>query len=689
MENLFLKLLSMAITSTWLILAVLLFRLFFRKAPRWIFCLLWALVAVRLICPFSFESTLSLIPETQPFAQQMITQNRPGTPSNDATDIPSYETDTDSLPAASGHTVRPFQICGWIWAMGAAAMIGYSIVSYLRLRARVASATKYTDNVRQSEWVTSPFVLGIFHPVIYLPYSMGEEVLPYVLAHEQAHIRRKDHWWKPFGFLLLSVYWFHPGAWLGYILLCRDIESACDEKVIRSMSETQRRAYSSALLHCSIRRRSITACPLAFGENGVKQRIRSVMNYRKPAFWIVMLTLTATVMIAICFLTDPKSPNEEEFFSDDCLSVKIQNCSGTLLTYENESEQNFDIRVAGNLLLKGNVSCEFSIKEVRRNEITITFSSPLLVDDKQTWEMKLHSGEQVRCMTPTVGGATIYTFSIEPREQRDDGTLLGILDEIVNNPDVAASSNPYDYLQGKPELYAELLSCGEDTVDCFVSELRSAKNYGLREYLMAAVCSELTGVGDKNGSYETSWWSTAQEWLTLYDKSMEGDAGETRLCIGSYIPISYQYLSPLSSDLWQPLSEKYRYTVTEDSFVTEDLQSGTETRRNVAWGWKPAKVSGVEGMNSELAQVLPATLCGELAFLKETFIYDIAMQDNSVYQSLGRGEYLLQTEQRLYLLKRGPNNSKLDRVWSAILLVSEEESTLDMETALLPQPAIS
>lgn len=241
----------MAITSTWLILAVLLFRLFFRKAPRWIFCLLWALVAVRLICPFSFESTLSLIPETQPFAQQMITQNRPGTPSNDATDIPSYETDTDSLPAASGHTVRPFQICGWIWAMGAAAMIGYSIVSYLRLRARVVSATKYTDNVRQSEWVTSPFVLGIFHPVIYLPYSMGEEVLPYVLAHEQAHIRRKDHWWKPFGFLLLSVYWFHPGAWLGYILLCRDIESACDEKVIRSMSETQRRAYSSALLHCS------------------------------------------------------------------------------------------------------------------------------------------------------------------------------------------------------------------------------------------------------------------------------------------------------------------------------------------------------------------------------------------------------------------------------------------------------
>ena len=175
----------------------------------------------------------------------------------------------------------------------------------------------------------------------------------------------------------------------------------------------------------------------------------------------------------------------------------------------------------------------------------------------------------------------------------------------------------------------------------------------------------------------------------MYDKSMEGDAGETRLCIGSYIPISYQYLSPLSSDLWQPLSEKYRYTVTEDSFVTEDLQSGTETRRNVAWGWKPAKVSGVEGMNSELAQVLPATLCGELAFLKETFIYDIAMQDNSVYQSLGRGEYLLQTEQRLYLLKRGPNNSKLDRVWSAILLVSEEESTLDMETALLPQPAIS
>ena len=186
----------------------------------------------------------------------------------------------------------------------------YALVSYGWIKGRVATATLLRDNIRQSEFVDSPFVLGIFRPVIYLPYQVEPEDLEYVIAHEQAHIRRKDHWWKPLGFLLLCVYWFNPLLWVAYVLLCRDIEGACDEKVIREMGLEDRRGYSTALLNCSVRRRSIAACPLAFGEVGVKERVKSVMHYKRPAFWLVAAALVACGAAAVCFLTDPPASRE-------------------------------------------------------------------------------------------------------------------------------------------------------------------------------------------------------------------------------------------------------------------------------------------------------------------------------------------------------------------------------------------
>ena len=209
----------------------------------------------------------------------------------------------------AGASVNPLQITigiyEYIWIFGMIALALYTAISYWRLSRKVDTAVRYKDNIFQSENVNSPFVLGIIKPRIYLPFNMNGQNLEHVVAHEQAHIRRKDHLWKPLGFLLLTIHWFNPLMWLAYVLLCRDIELACDEKVIKELGNEQRADYTQALVVCSVNRRMIAACPLAFGEVGVKDRVKSVMNYKKPAFWIIILAVIACVIVAVCFLTNP------------------------------------------------------------------------------------------------------------------------------------------------------------------------------------------------------------------------------------------------------------------------------------------------------------------------------------------------------------------------------------------------
>ena len=327
METLFLKLVNMSITASWLVVAIIAVRLVFKKAPKWILCLLWGLVAFRLICPFSIESSLSLIPDSEPLSQETIYS--PETTKQAHGDILDSEGNVlvSRIPAARGEilvaqgnvilekplavpdakpALRWTSVLSKIWMVGVIGMLSYSIVSYQLLKRKVATAIPLKRGIKQSEYVESPFVLGIVRPVIYLPFDMAEADCAYVIAHEKAHIRRRDHWWKPFGFLLLSIYWFNPVLWVAYILLCRDIEAACDEKVIKDMEKDERRAYSTALLNCSIHRRRIAACPLAFGETGVKARVKSVMNYKKPAFWVILIALVVSIIVAVCFLTNPK-----------------------------------------------------------------------------------------------------------------------------------------------------------------------------------------------------------------------------------------------------------------------------------------------------------------------------------------------------------------------------------------------
>ena len=311
MSDLFLKIVNMSISASWLVVAVLILRLVLKKAPKWVNVLLWGIVVVRLICPFSFESALSLIPSAETFPEKII--------SGPSFDVQTGITPIDNrindylgdryfegvtVPTNNGNNVMT--ILTIVWIIGILLLATYTIISYQRLNRKVDTAVHYKDNIFQSENVSSPFVLGIINPRIYLPFSMNEQDMEHVVAHEQAHIRRKDHWWKPLGFLLLTIHWFNPLMWLAYVLLCRDIELACDEKVIKELGNEQRADYTQALVACSVNRRMIAACPLAFGEVGVKERVKSVMNYKKPAFWVIIIAVNVCVGVAICFLTNPK-----------------------------------------------------------------------------------------------------------------------------------------------------------------------------------------------------------------------------------------------------------------------------------------------------------------------------------------------------------------------------------------------
>ena len=312
MNELFLKIINMSISASWLILAVLILRLVLKKAPKWVNVLLWGIVAVRLICPLSFESTLSLIPSAETIPLDIEMAAKP-TIDSGVPAINSVVNPVLSSFAPPQHVLtsaNPLQI--WIpilniiWLIGVGALLLYTAVSYWRLCRNVDTAVRYKDNIFQSENVSSPFVLGLIKPRIYLPFKLDGQNLEHVLAHEKAHIHRKDHWWKPLGFLLLTIHWFNPLMWLAYVLLCRDIELACDEKVIKELGNEQRADYTQALVACSVNRRMIAACPLAFGEVGVKERVKSVMNYKRPAFWIIVLAVIACVVVAVCFLTNPK-----------------------------------------------------------------------------------------------------------------------------------------------------------------------------------------------------------------------------------------------------------------------------------------------------------------------------------------------------------------------------------------------
>ena len=316
MAAVFLKLLNLSISASWLVLAVLVLRLVSKRSPKWVNVLLWGIVALRLVLPFSIESALSLIPSAETVSPAAV-QSAPAPTITSGVSVidnavnPSLSEHFAAVPTASVNPLYVWtEIAGWVWLIGLGAMLLYALVSYLRLRRRVSVSLCVRENIYLCDAISSPFILGVVKPRIYLPSGLDEVQRQNVLAHERAHLARRDHWWKPLGFALLAVYWFNPVLWLAYTLLCRDIELACDERVIRTMDESAVKTYSTVLLACSMPRKAVITCPLAFGEVGVKERVRNALHYKKPAFWVVAASVTVCVVVAVCFLTDPPTDTD-------------------------------------------------------------------------------------------------------------------------------------------------------------------------------------------------------------------------------------------------------------------------------------------------------------------------------------------------------------------------------------------
>lgn len=373
MSKLFLDIFNLSITASWLIVAVIAVRFIFRKrAPRWVNCLLWALVGLRLVLPFTIESPISFSVNREVINTDAIYGEAPADtvppedtappadtvpPTDDEIVTPPVidtvpddnyiqsgigalddrlnpvikDTVSSAQPSEENVLQKAIDIASYIWLSGTLLLLAYAVINYLLLKYRVSSAIPCGNSVRKSERVDTPFILGFFRPRIYLPFGLSAETEECVVSHENAHIKRKDHLIKPFGYAILSVYWFNPLVWVAYILLCRDIESACDEKVIKDLSAEARKAYATALLECSVRKNYIAACPLAFGEIGVKNRVKNAISYKRPAFWVIISALLVCVTVSVLFLTSPAGAENDisETVSEDSRQTESSDTSVT------------------------------------------------------------------------------------------------------------------------------------------------------------------------------------------------------------------------------------------------------------------------------------------------------------------------------------------------------------------------
>lgn len=328
MEAVFLKLLNMSIAASFMIAAVVVLRVVFKKSPKALRCVLWALVGIRLICPFSLESALSLVPSAQTIPDAVLSgpsfsvqTGFEGVDTRINAELADRYFEGVTVPTNTGLHITA--LLSVIWLIGIFALAVYAIVSFTKLKKQTAEAVPYKENIYLCDRIPSPFILGVIKPRIFLPSSIRAADIPYVLLHEQAHLKRRDHLWKPIGFALLCIYWFNPLIWVAYILLCRDIELACDEKVIKAMGTASKKPYADALINCSVSQKRISACPVAFGETDVKNRIQSVLQYKKPAFWVILVAVLTCVAVAVCFLTVPKGIQLDGTISSELQSVTV------------------------------------------------------------------------------------------------------------------------------------------------------------------------------------------------------------------------------------------------------------------------------------------------------------------------------------------------------------------------------
>lgn len=430
MDAFFLDFLNISITASYLIIAVILLRLIFKKIPRKFFCILWAIAGIRLVVPLDFESVFSLIPSAKTIPNDFTMSPSPAISSG----IPAVNSIVNPIIAETltpevGDSVNPLQIVSFIasivWLIGIAAILLYGFISYIRVRKSVTGAVLLRDNIRQSENVVSPFILGLFKPSVYIPFNMDEQTQSYVIAHEKAHLKRRDHWIKPLGFVILALHWFNPLVWIAYVLLCKDIEAACDEKVVSQMDGEARKAYATALLDCAVNRRRIAACPLAFGEVGIKERIKGVMNYKKPAFWIIIVAVIACIAVSVCFLTNPDKGNGNYYDLGYRLSVKVENFEGSTQIPKETEQYGYEVTTGTKGKLIDGVKFEITVTDLQTSCLTLEFNKKVLWNNSETKTITVNLDESESVL---INGMDIATFSFKRTQSLDDAISEAIME---------------------------------------------------------------------------------------------------------------------------------------------------------------------------------------------------------------------------------------------------------------------
>ena len=498
MSELFLKFLNISITAGWLVLGILVLRVLLKKAPKWINCIMWGIVALRLVFPFSIESIFSLIPSKETVSEEIFYAKYP-TIQSGSTVVNNIVNPVIStlFEATPMYSINPIQIAIYIaaniWIAGMVVMAAYAVFSCLRLKKKMTEAVHLRENIWQSDYVDSAFVFGVFNPRIYVSTSLKEEQLEYVIAHESAHIARKDHWWKPIGFCLLAVYWFQPLIWVAYIVLCKDIEYACDERVIKDMPAEEKKAYSMALLECSSTRKIISACPVAFGEVNVERRVKTVLNYKKPAFWLSIAAVVICVALGVGFLTNPVTAKEADIDIPESNAGNTQNTAKAEETYEEEdtsetyiieSKMSYSVRQNYLTLLSGNqfimeeefgrnslggVS-EYGTYERSNDQLTLQFS------DGETYKLKINGDELIFEDVQTAEDFIIDTWNVTTTVESDRFVRLStytLLEEGWPEDFLAAmDTDTKDKLaksgSGPASTYIEYYFHKDGTSECFV-----------------------------------------------------------------------------------------------------------------------------------------------------------------------------------------------------------------------------
>jgi len=335
MTSLFQNVLTSSFHGSIVILAVMALRLVLKRTPRKFFCFLWLLAGIRLLMPFEIQSVLSLQPNVDTITEARFSQAAPTVPASENLPVyvpeenimigqpelnvlpvmpqqyPMMEKPAESIPEYRADPLMTLDaIAANIWLAVAFCFVLHTIGSYLRLKLQVREAIRLKGNIWECDRIETAFILGFIRPRIYLPMGMSKTTRRHILAHEQTHLEKGDHWFKMIGYIALAIHWFNPLVWVAYILLCKDIEIACDERVVQFMELEERKSYSAALINCSTNHAHFAACPVAFGEVSVKNRVISVLRYKKPSFWISLAGVIAILFVAVCLVTSPTEEPE-------------------------------------------------------------------------------------------------------------------------------------------------------------------------------------------------------------------------------------------------------------------------------------------------------------------------------------------------------------------------------------------